>query len=824
MYIKNRIKEKIILEIREEIELANGNEIFFRGKLNNEKIVDRIEILARGNSYSVPALLKRMKKKEIMIHNHPSGDLRPSDNDIKISSIYGNMGGGSYIINNEVDNIYVVAEAHNEEKKKINIDKYFQKEGILSKKFKNYEFREEQLKMAKTIEKGLNEEEKVLIEAGTGTGKTLAYLIPALKWGLANEEKVIVSTNTINLQEQLLNKDLPIVKKVLDKEFKKVIVKGRGNYLCLRKAKNINNTDLGDFSESEMDNLQKIIDWSGRTNSGDRNEMNFQVSFKIWEKVASEGDICLRNKCPHYEKCFFMKARKQVNDADLLITNHHIYFADLSIRKETGFTTEYAVLPNYEVVIFDEAHNIEKVAKDYFSYEISKYKFNKLMNQLYNYKGERNQKSGSLPKLLVYLKEINLEKNKILELNKIFNNEIVLLHKNLYEKVNDLFIKMMLIYNKNKKETEINIRLKKDETEKIEWQSEIIERVKEIKNVYAIYLKNIAKMQKILDPEEVEDEEGIINDTYKYIERLKSFFETVDFVFELEDEAYVYWLAINPKVSNIKMIATPLQITEELSDVLYNNLDNIIFTSATLAIENSFDYFKESIGLKENVIEEIIESPFDYEKQMQVIIPTDIKLPNDPQYIDNIKGLIEELINYTMGNTFLLFTSYSMLNYLYYKIRGKLEQQGFELLVQGQYPRHRLLEIYKNSKKPVLFGTSSFWEGVDVQGEKLSSVMIIKLPFKVPSDPIVEATIEKMKKEGRNPFMNYQIPEAVIKFKQGIGRLIRSKKDKGIITILDGRVIQKRYGKKFLNSLPKNAKVISSKKDEIIKEIKRSKR
>ncbi|OQY07535.1 MAG: hypothetical protein B6I28_05500, partial [Fusobacteriia bacterium 4572_132] len=396
MYIKNRIKEKIILEIREEIELANGNEIFFRGKLNNEKIVDRIEILARGNSYSVPALLKRMKKKEIMIHNHPSGDLRPSDNDIKISSIYGNMGGGSYIINNEVDNIYVVAEAHNEEKKKINIDKYFQKEGILSKKFKNYEFREEQLKMAKTIEKGLNEEEKVLIEAGTGTGKTLAYLIPALKWGLANEEKVIVSTNTINLQEQLLNKDLPIVKKVLDKEFKKVIVKGRGNYLCLRKAKNINNTDLGDFSESEMDNLQKIIDWSGRTNSGDRNEMNFQVSFKIWEKVASEGDICLRNKCPHYEKCFFMKARKQVNDADLLITNHHIYFADLSIRKETGFTTEYAVLPNYEVVIFDEAHNIEKVAKDYFSYEISKYKFNKLMNQLYNYKGERNQKSGSL--------------------------------------------------------------------------------------------------------------------------------------------------------------------------------------------------------------------------------------------------------------------------------------------------------------------------------------------------------------------------------------------------------------------------------------------
>jgi len=820
MYIKNRINEDIVLEIRKEIKEANGNEVFFRGKLNDKKKVEKIEVLARGNSYSVPALLKRMKKKEVMIHNHPSGDLRPSDNDIRISSVYGNMGGGSYIINNEVDNIYVVAEVHIEEKKKVNIDEYFKKDGILSNKFKNYEYREEQLKMAKTIERGLNEEEKVLIEAGTGTGKTLAYLIPALEWGLANDEKVVVSTNTINLQEQLLKKDLPIVKKVLGKEFKKVIVKGRGNYLCLRKSKNINNTDLGDLTENEMKSLQDIINWSGKTNSGDRNEMDFQVPFKIWEKVASESDICLRNKCPNYEKCFFMKARKQVNDADLLITNHHIYFADLSIRKETGFTTEYAILPNYEVVIFDEAHNIEKVAKDYFSYEISKYKFNKLMNKIYNYKGEKNQKSGSLPKLLAYAKDINLEKDKVFELNEIFNNEIVSLHKNLYEKMNDLFIKMMLIYNRNKKETEVNIRLKKEEIETFEWQEEIVVRLEEIKNVYSAYLKNIIKIQKILDAEELEDEEGLINDTYKYIERLKSFFETIDFVFELEDEQYVYWMSINPKINNIKMVATPLKITEELSDVLYNNLDNIIFTSATLAIENSFEYFKESIGLKENVIEEIIDSPFDYGKQMQVIIPTDIKLPNDPQYIDNIKGLIEDLINYTKGNTFLLFTSYSMLNYLYYKIRGSLERKGFELLVQGQYPRHKLLEIYKNSKKPVLFGTSSFWEGVDVRGEKLSSVMIIKLPFKVPSDPIVEATIEKMKNEGKNPFMDYQIPEAIIKFKQGIGRLIRSKDDKGIITILDGRVIQKRYGKKFLHSLPKNARIISLKTNEIIQGIK----
>lgn len=819
MDINEKINKNALSKMRAAIEAADGNEVFFRGIPDEYGVVIDIEILARGNINSVPAIVSRMKSQEVIIHNHPSGYLYPSDNDVAIASYYGNMGGGSYIINNDVTEIYVIVEIHKAEEVKIDISDYFCENGKIGTAFPEFEYRKEQEEMAHTIQECLNEGEKGIIEAGTGTGKTLAYLIPSIIYGKKNGTKTIISTNTINLQEQLMKKDIPLVEKITGEDFKYVLVKGRSNYVCIRKLNHVDNIDIEEFTASQKKELESVIEWAGRSVEGDKQELNFEVSYPVWEKAASESDLCLKNKCPYKERCFFHKARKRTASADLLIINHHVYFADLAIRKETGFVTEYSILPNYNTAVFDEAHNIEGVARDYFSQEISRYSFNKIMNNIYSIKGERSQNSGAAPKVLKYLSTINYSQIKIKNLNDIFNMDIVLEHRNLYEKVNEFFTKFSILFSTEDDKGEIKVRFKPDEVKKDKrWNDELFPRIKAIKESYLNYFKTLSKFENLIDVEEEEDESGIISDFLRYVDRIKLFFDEFYFIFKVESSDHVYWSEINLKRGNVKISATPLEINKELKESLYENLDRIIFTSATLSIGDSFKYFKKSIGLEEDSIEKKINSPFDYENSMEIVIPSDIEDPSSKTFGESVNGFILDLIRKTKGNTFILFTSYSNLNYFYYSLREDLVKEGFNIMIQGEMPRHRMLDLYKKSKRPVLFGTDSFWEGVDVKGEKLSSVIIVKLPFRVPSDPVVEAIIERIESEGRSSFMEYQVPEAVIKFKQGIGRLIRSRDDKGIITILDIRVLKKIYGKIFLKSLPNGKKIIGN-RDEILKKI-----
>lgn len=814
-----RIEEKLTLEVRDlmkkEIEASGGNEVFFRGIPNEEGIVDEVKVLARGNKYSVPAILKAMKKEEVIIHNHPSGYLFPSDADIEIASIYSNkMSGGSYIVNNKVDDIYIIVELYQEKNISIDIGPYFEKKGVLSRVFPEFEYRKEQLHMAKHIENGLNIEKKVIVEAGTGTGKTLAYLIPSIEWSLKNKKRVVITTNTINLQEQLLNKDIPIAKKVIDGDFKYTLVKGRGNYLCNRKLHNMAMGEVVDFSEMSLiqkNQFKEIISWGGYTDTGDKAELTFEVDGNVWEHFQSESDMCMGNKCPFKEECFFLKARDEKKRADILITNHHMYFSDLAIRKEIGFDSEYSILPEYGLAVFDEAHNIEKVARDYFSYEVSKYGFTKVMNQIYATDGKKRKKgSGSLDILINYLKGIGNYYDKE-NIEKELENDIKLKHKNLFKSGQDFFNGLIEIFSKGQMGS-LSLRLRKETnfTEKFEILKDnfIVEFISYLKGVYKI-LKNI---------KEVEDKEGYITEFTRYIERLNTFLENFKFINDLGDEKYIYWVEVNGRKNNSKLVATPLKIDDELSKHLYENLKEIVFTSATIAIGDSFKYFKESIGLKEETLDKVIHSPFDYDHQMKVYLPKDIPDPSDRSFADGIKGFLVDILEKSKGKTFLLFTSYSALNYMYYMVRDELEEKGMELFVQGMAPRTQLVNMYKCGKNPVLFGTDSFWEGVDIKGEQLSSVIIIKLPFKVPSDPVTEAIIENYSKQNKNAFIEYQIPESVIKFKQGIGRLIRSKSDRGIVTILDTRVINKKYGKYFIDAIPtKNIKVLNRK--EIIEDI-----
>ncbi|WP_163470152.1 ATP-dependent DNA helicase [Fusobacterium sp. IOR10] len=828
MKIEDMIDAKSIKKMKEEIINSGNNEVFFRGILNEDRIVSEVISLARGNKYSVPAFLKRMKRNEVIIHNHPSGYLYPSDSDIEVANVFGNKkDGGFYIINNEVNNIYVVMESFSKENKKIDVLPYFEEKGLIAQNFKDFEFRQEQNNMVKHIQEGLNKEEKIIVEAGTGTGKTLAYLIPSIEWALENEKKVVISTNTINLQEQLMNKDIPMVRKIMGKKFNYVLVKGRGNYLCNRKYYNVSSGNVikaGSLSDEQKIQIKELINWGRATETGDKSELNFEPSYDIWEYFKSESDTCY-NGCPHREECFFFKARDEKKNADILIANHHIFFSDLAIKKEIGFNSDFSILPEYGLVVFDEAHNIEKVARDYFSYEVSKYSFVKSMNKIYNSKKERDNSSkeklleesetnyklnGHISILYKYLNKIDLDnKSKV---QKIISEKLIDEHKNLFLAGNNFFKRVIEIFSKGQNGS-LSVRIKKGEIIESTFLKMLEKEKEDFILEFESYLNTIKRVLSLIS--EAEDKEGKINEFINYTNKLESFLSNFKFINTFEDDKFIYWIEVNEKKNNSKLVATPLKIDSELSENLYENLKQIIFTSATIAVMNNFKYFKNSIGLEEKTYDKIIESPFDYDKQMKVYIPEDISAPNDRNFLEDVQRFLEKLIIKSKGRTFVLFTSYKALNYVYYSIRKELEANGINLFIQGMYPRTKLVELYKKSKFPVLLGTDSFWEGVDVKGDKLSSVVIVKLPFKVPNDPITEAIIEKYEEQGKNSFLEYQIPESVIKFKQGIGRLIRSKEDRGVITILDNRIVTKRYGKYFIKSIP-TKNIIRKSIEEII--------
>ena len=817
MIITDLINVDILEKMKDEIEISNGNEVFFRGIPDKNGIVSDMEVIARGNQYSVAALLNMMKKNEVIIHNHPSGILIPSNEDVTVSGIYGESGGASYIINNNANDIYVIVPL--KKHVKINIDEFFGENGRIHQKIEKFEIRKEQYDMSKYIEKSMNDNSKLIIEAGTGTGKTIAYLLPTLLYALENNLKLIISTNTINLQEQLINKDIPLIEKIIEKDFKYEIVKGKGNYLCKRKLYNINTFD--DEKDTEEEKIEKniiknIVAWDENTVTGDKNELKYEISYKIWEQVNCESDLCTGVKCPYYSSCYFFKARKNISDADMLIVNHHMFFADLSIRNEIGFNTEYSILPNYDIVVFDEAHNIEDTARNYFTYEISRFSFGRLLGNIHNRRITNTNNAGALTKLLVFLNNI-LPQDEYVKMDDM-KEEVIRNLNSFYDTGVNILDRIMLPFAQNVGSSEIKTRIDIPKVKKSKFWFEIEELNEKFGEAYGSLIKIVNKFLNKIDDFDLEDEDGIIFDFSKYYERLKEYYKNFKFILDSSDPGYVYWLSIIPSKVNIKLYATPFDISESLEDNLFNKMERMIFTSATLAVDDKFDYYKESLGLKNSkknrIKEKIISSPFDYEKQMKVYIPNDSLDPNDIEFLDDLELFIEKTVKSTEGHCFLLFTSYSSMNYLYNKIEKYFNRNDYTLIKQNDYPRHEMIEIFKNSKNPVLFGTDSFWEGVDVQGEQLRSVIIVKLPFKVPNDPVTEAIIENIKKNGKNPFNDYQVPQAVIKFKQGVGRLIRSKEDKGSIVILDNRITKKIYGRKFLKSLPKN--IVENSKEEIL--------
>ena len=819
MDIRDRFSEESLQTIKKYLEEHNNKSMIFKATFDEDEKIQKPFFLSLYKKKSFEETLTKVGKNEVVIRTTKPNQLYPSDMELELSEeLYTRRNIAYCLLSSDLDDFYFVQDIDRIFLEEIDIENYFAKDGILAKEIKGFEYREEQEEMAQYIQDAINEDRKIIVEAGTGTGKTLAYLIPSIKWAVTNKKKVIIATNTINLQEQLLLKDIPLAKSIIKDEFSYVLVKGRNNYVCKRLFNELvlgKSIDIETFSMEAREQIEYILKWGNKTKTGDKAELPFEVYPDVWELVQSTTELCLGKKCPYRKECFYMKTRMEKMEADILISNHHVFFADLNVRAETDFDSEYLILPRYDMVIFDEAHNVESVARSYFSVEVSKISFTRLLNRIYQKKNKRKKEKSALIRVEDTIDEKDLEDGQqYIYLLNTLKEEISIL-QNIGD---EYFDEIRKIYETN---TEAPIKKSLNNFEMT--KSRFLENLREKKDIFqgklADFLNLMMSFNNVIDEEKDKNPE-VINFN-NHLKMFKAYIDSFKFINSFEDDNYIYWLDINSKRTNVILTATPLNIAQKLSTVLFDNLDRLVFASATIVVNGNFDYFKKSLGLdEEDCIEAIIKSPFDYDEQMSVYIPSDIQdSENINAFVSDASKFILNILLKTNGKAFILFTSYTMLNQIYYSISKKLKDKGFEVFLHGDKPRSQIIKEFKEAENPILFGTTSFWEGVDVQGENLSNVIITKLPFLVPTDPVVSAISKKIEEDGGNSFMDFQLPEAIIKFKQGVGRLIRKKTDSGNIFILDNRILKKRYGSLFINALPsqKNIKILE--KDDIIEEI-----
>lgn len=828
--VHDYLDESAITALRNAIAEAGGREVFFIGHTDADGRVTSVEVVARGNAVSVAALTQLARYGDVAIHNHPSGPLEPSDADIAVSSLAALSGVASFIINNDVTELYVVVEPMKPPVvQPLNIEelvKLIGAKGPLARVLPQYEARKAQVDMLREVATAFNHDAIAVIEAGTGTGKTLAYLIPAVAWALQNGERVVISTHTINLQEQILRKDLPVVRHAFDQEFKAVLVKGRNNYICLRRVHALEDEpEL--FQDEDSAELRALIDWAYVTQTGDMAELNFYPRLRVWERVNSTPDTCTNARCPFFRECFVFKARRDAATAHILVTNHSLLCADLAVRAQNGALAETSVLPRYGRVIFDEAHTLEEVATDHFGASISRRSCLRLINQLY--RRGRAGDAGSLPMLTSHFTRCATklgDDEKIAAIVRGLEHLAVVQLAALQFAVNDCFegLAKLLTSAHADEEGTIQYRLTPERRGSELWQA-AEGHLRTLTHATTMFVAAASSLLKEISDLPLEDDKllGALTEVSAQVEQLKTYADVAHAICTDTSEEFVTWLEARVEDTYLHVSAhrAPLDVSEAMVANVYEQFPTVIMTSATLTSRNSFDFFEQRLGLtlyKQRLAGTATEkgrarlvrtlalpTPFDFERQAIIVIPTDVETGFGKTIVAGTHALrdaILRLVRVTHGGAFLLFTSYGLLRKMADELRDELAAAGMPVFVQGTEHRDELLRRFRTSVHGVLFGTDSFWAGVDVAGEALRSVIITKLPFRVPTEPIVEARTEYIDRHEGNSFLKYTVPLAVIKFRQGFGRLIRTKSDYGMVAILDHRVLTKYYGKWFLESLP----------------------
>jgi len=808
---------------RSAIEDAGGNEVFLLGCLAGGKVRE-VRVLARGNRQAVPAILNVPRPGEVVIHNHPTAPLVPSDADLQVASAIGNRGVGSYIVDNEMTRVYVVVEPWIEEEppriEPADAMNLLAPGGRIAATLPGYEERPQQLAMAAAVARAFNDSSVLTAEAGTGTGKSLAYLVPAILWARANQARVIVSTHTINLQEQLVHKDLPFLLQRAGLECRAALVKGRGNYLCRRKVAQLASLGAQLIEDELAREVAALLDWANSTGDGSLADLAIRPRAEVWEQVVSENDNCLRARCPHYSSCFFYAARRAAAAADVLVANHHLLMADLALRSETGAYTEQAVLPPATRVVIDEAHHLEDVATSYFGGHLGLAMLERNLGRL---RHARVEHKGILPALLRDLDPIDRGGDAVVARGAAnwIRERLLPRRSTVWSEAEEAFARILTAYvdhlsGDDRTDAGDKLRITSQVRESELWgvTSAMLGNLAAVVDAYAGEITGVLeRTAQLFDP-------GRTNILYLTTElgavqgRLASFAQAL-LSFTADDEEHCRWIELRRRQSGSVLYfhVAPIEVGPLLHRALFDPFDTAILTSATLAVGGRFDYLHQRLGIDrvdppERSEAFRVDSPFDFSRQALLLVPDDLPDPGTPQYEASSQEFIRELLELTRGGTFVLFTAYGALNRAFTSLEEPLLQSGLTLLRQGDASRHLLLRQFAHEPGAVLFATDSFWEGVDVKGEALRCVVIARLPFKVPTEPIEQARVETIERRGGNGFLEHAVPQAVIKLKQGFGRLIRSREDRGCVVILDGRVVRKRYGKFFLDSLPPARRVI----------------
>jgi len=625
-----------------------------------------------------------------------------------------------------------------------------------------YEKRPQQTAMAHMIAEAIEGVHNLCIEAPTGVGKSFAYLVPSAFYSSKSKHPVIISTETISLQEQLIEKDIPLINELLDVEFKAALAKGRSNYICKRRLSWLTGQNGHDYLplESLIPQVQTIGLMAETMTHGTRSEIDFDIDRRVWDGVCCEIGNCAGPKCAFFRKCFYWRARREWEQADIIVANHALFFTDLKMKSNENL--EMTLLPPYGAVIFDEAHLLEDCAANHLGLRVSDIGFRILLNKLFDPERAKGlfMRGGEES---MALRAIVTDVHKASE---------------------KFFSAIREIMNENRMD-EMRVT-----TPGIAMDS-----------ISVPIGKLVGALKEYAENEKDDDVKQEVTSLRQRCDGIHA--EIFDFI-NMERENHVYWIEKRGQDRPyIVLNAAPLNINILLQNMLFTKDFPIVLTSATLSVSGKLDYYRERVGFM-NGPEIILDSPFDYERQVRMYISKKIPLPKDEGYSEAISHNIKHFIEATHGKAFVLFTSYFMMRETAETLRDFFDEKNIALHVQGEgKSRTAMLNEFRKDVDSVIFGTSSFWMGVDVPGESLSNVIITKLPFAVPTHPLIQARSEKLENDGKSSFMHYQLPEAILKLKQGVGRLIRSTSDSGIIVILDSRVITKRYGSMFINSLPK---------------------
>jgi ATP-dependent DNA helicase DinG len=629
----------------------------------------------------------------------------------------------------------------------------FGRDGLIARAHPEYEYRPGQVQMAEAVMRAFENKRHLIVEAGTGTGKTLAYLVPAVAAALGGRGRVIISTGTKNLQEQLMEKDIPFLQNVLPRKFSAAYMKGRSNYACLQRIQRAETAPVLDGLD-EVDYFDEVRRWVKDSNTGDRAELvGLPENLSFWRHIDARSEICMGQKCPDFDPCFITRMRQRAIDADIVIVNHHLFFADLVLRGN-----EYGqVLPDYNAVIFDEAHQIEDIAAEYFGAQVSSYQLEDLVRDMSN--------------LAITNADANKELTRAAARIMKFSDQFWMGFKALRSEEGRAVIIPGTFARKGR-------------DGKVEPTA--------LGEAYLGLDGALARIETTLDPmaESAPEIENLVR-------RVRQLRFDLQFIVAGDDKSFVYWLERRGR--GVFLRASPIDVSGLLEDKLFDRVETVVMTSATLASAGSFNFIRKRLGFTD-ADELVAPSGYDYEAQAVLYLPRNMPDPRATQWPDAAAAEVIKLLNATQGRAFVLSTSFAGMKALYERVSGEVE---FPCLLQGTASKAGLLDKFRQTPNAVLFATSSFWQGVDVRGEQLSCVIVDKLPFAVPSDPVVAARQRYIDEHGGSSFYEYSVPQAIISLKQGLGRLIRSATDRGVLAVLDPRLRTKPYGRLFLESLPK---------------------